>query len=255
MSQDEINPFAAPAEAISKTRQTTLDGPTGQFRSNSGRTKWLSIFLVGSMFMDIVAMLSTFAQIALLNRAMGGAAISEQEATANDLREGVISLVQLALILVTAVTFMMWVYRAYSNLPALGATGLKTTPGMAVGVFFIPILNLFRPYQAVSEIYKASDPSIGRNGADTRQHLPGWSVMGWWWTFWIISNLLGQLAFRMALSADSYETTLNANWLAITEGAVSIPLTFLALAVVRRINARQEQKHHHLAGERASSDG
>src|SRR5664279_2860174 len=46
-----------------------------------------------------------------------------------------------------SVCFSMWFHRAYRNLPTLVNGQLLTTPGWAVGSFFIPFLNLFRPYQ------------------------------------------------------------------------------------------------------------
>ncbi|MFC1995866.1 DUF4328 domain-containing protein [Chloroflexota bacterium] len=46
------------------------------------------------------------------------------------------------LFVITAVLFYMWIHRAHRNLPSLGVSGLKYSPGWAVGGFFIPILNL-----------------------------------------------------------------------------------------------------------------
>lgn len=42
-----------------------------------------------------------------------------------------------------------WIYVAHKNLPALGAENLRFRPGLAVGSFFIPIYNLWGPFQAV----------------------------------------------------------------------------------------------------------
>ena len=52
----------------------------------------------------------------------------------------------------TATAVLMWVHRAYRNLPALGARDMAYSPGWAVGWWFIPFLNLVRPYQVVREI-------------------------------------------------------------------------------------------------------
>ena len=58
--------------------------------------------------------------------------------------------------IITGIIYLMWLHRAYQNLPALGVTKLDATPGWAVGYYFIPILNLFRPYQTMVEILRES---------------------------------------------------------------------------------------------------
>ena len=63
-----------------------------------------------------------------------------------------------AVSLATSVAFLMWIHRAYRNLPALRGTPLKCSPRWAVGYYFIPILNFFRPYQVMKEIWRESDP-------------------------------------------------------------------------------------------------
>jgi Domain of unknown function (DUF4328) len=42
--------------------------------------------------------------------------------------------VELIGFVLTGIVFLMWIHRAYSNLPALGARNLETSPGWAVGL-------------------------------------------------------------------------------------------------------------------------
>jgi hypothetical protein len=58
--------------------------------------------------------------------------------------------------LATATLFLMWVYRATANLPALGAPSTRFTPARAVKVFFIPFVNLVRVYQVMAMIWTES---------------------------------------------------------------------------------------------------
>jgi hypothetical protein len=44
---------------------------------------------------------------------------------------------------VGAITFFMWLYRAYYNLEVVKVKGLSVTAGWAVGWFFIPFANLY----------------------------------------------------------------------------------------------------------------
>src|SRR5207245_1107765 len=63
-----------------------------------------------------------------------------------------------AVMIITAVVFLIWLYRSYANLQALWTEGHTYAPGWAVGYYFIPILNLFRPCQVMQETWKGSDP-------------------------------------------------------------------------------------------------
>jgi len=76
--------------------------------------------------------------------------------------------------------FCMWTHRAARNLPALGARGLKYTPGWAVGWFFIPFANFVMPYFVAAEIWRESDPEqTDPQAGKTTSPL----VAGWWFTY------------------------------------------------------------------------
>src|SRR5688572_9717366 len=58
------------------------------------------------------------------------------------------------------VVFLVWMRRSYINLKALGVRGLEYSPGWAVGCWFIPFVNLVRPYTIMKEIWTRSDPDL-----------------------------------------------------------------------------------------------
>ena len=89
----------------------------------------------------------------------------------------------------TVITFCLWTHRAARNLPALGARGLKYTPGWSVGWFFIPLAHLIMPYFVASEIWRESDPEQARSGA--QEHL---AAGGAWWTSYIVHATAPALA-------------------------------------------------------------
>jgi hypothetical protein len=77
----------------------------------------------------------------------------------------------------------MWLHRAYRNLRALGHL-TDTTPGWAVGYWFIPFVCLVRPYNVVKELWEKSDAQ-GYNSS---------SIVGWWWATCLVSSLIGLAA-------------------------------------------------------------
>jgi hypothetical protein len=160
-----------------------------------------------------------------------------------------------------AITFAMWMYRAHANLKLLDARGLAYTPGWAAGAFFVPILQLFRPCQIAQEIWRASDPRTADDDDPWRwKHASGSGLIGFWWAFWILGNITGNVSTRAGLFAK--EEDLDAQQVAAYSGVVSSALfvvaAALAIAVVRAVQARQQRKFAKLygdeAGDRAEDD-
>ncbi len=93
--------------------------------------------------------------------------------------------VALAIQLFTAVMLWIFMYKANCNVRALGATELAISPGWSIGWWFIPFMNLWKPVQSMSEIYRASMPP--KNTAWKKLPEPG--KVGLWWVCYILANV------------------------------------------------------------------
>lgn len=194
---------------------------------------WLTAFLVVMLWVslgsEVVSIASDAAQLSLLKQPF----FTPDAVEANDARQGLVGIGYILVFLVTAFTFLKWVYRATLNSQGFGAVGMRCTPGWAVGCYFVPFLNLVRPYQVMKELWQISqDPK-------TWQLQDGSPLLGWWWGLWLVSGALGQLVFRLSREADTIEELRTLTTLSIVASAVAIPLTLLALTIVRTIAARQ----------------
>ncbi|HTN15053.1 MAG TPA: DUF4328 domain-containing protein [Sphingomonadaceae bacterium] len=69
---------------------------------------------------------------------------------------GIVSLLRLLVIVATIIVVPLWVYRAWTNLRLIGVAGLHHSPAWAALSFFVPIANLFVPFQAMRELYNRS---------------------------------------------------------------------------------------------------
>lgn len=158
---------------------------------------------------------------------------------------GLAALLQFPIFIATVIAFLLWEYRAHSNLNALKPENLEFTPGWAVGWWFVPFLNLFKPFQAMREIWWESDPD-GVNFNDEPTFLsaslhsaPGFMTI--WWAFWIISNIANNLASR-AFDPDNPESAAIGGTVVIAAGILTIIAAVLAITVVRDITDRQERR-------------
>jgi hypothetical protein len=160
---------------------------------------------------------------------------STEEAEANDTRQRISAIVQIVSLAATVIAFSIWTYRANTNIRRLGAEGLRNSPGWSVGWFFVPIALLWKPYQAMKDLWQASaQPSEWRTQPRT-------AMLPWWWTFWIASVLVGNLAMRMTFAAKTIQDLIGSTVLTLIQGVLSIPAAILLALIVVRIQAMQTQ--------------
>ena len=214
-----------------------------QFRSVNKLIKWVCWLYIILAIVSAIAIASGYAQAELLNRAISGEVITEAEAIANDTREAVVASVQTLLFIASFIVFLIWVYRTHKNLPYLHAEGLRFTPGWSVGWFFVPVMSLFRPYQVVSEKWKASKPKINTSDNTAWKQSPSSPIVGWWWAFFLISNYVSMIAMRMLLRGEELSDLLTATYAYMISDVIAIVWIIITILMVRGISQFQEAKN------------
>lgn len=233
-------PPAPPAPPLSLSY--ALPGAIHPYVSPRARANWTVGLLAVWVVLTTISLVSSVWQLQLLNRMEAEEEVTQEEISANDLRESAIGLAQLPLYFATVVVYLMWLFRVRKNLEPLGAHGAQYAPGWSIGAWFVPILNLFRPYQIVQEICKGSGPRQNASSGDMGwQFEPNSSAVGWWWFAWIVSLILNRISTRLSMRADEVDELIGATQVNIAAAAGSIVAALLCIAVVRLITARQEQ--------------
>jgi hypothetical protein len=138
---------------------------------------------------------------------------------------------RLAAFILSTVMFCVWVFRASKNVRALGTRRMRFSAGLCVVWFFVPIMSLFKPYQAVREIYVCSNPKVSENARYEGESL---QLLGWWWAAWIAALVLANVS--------DPETESMSMWGSLPGNAAGILAAILAVAVVVKIHRRQERK-------------
>jgi hypothetical protein len=142
----------------------------------------------------------------------------------------------------TAVVFLMWLHRSSKNLPAFGQWNSPShSAAWAVGSFFVPIVNLFVPYQAIKEVWQKSRPSESQSFSFSTSP-PGFFPP--WWGFWLASNIATNIYFRMIGAELGRETVAVVG---IVSEILSIVAAGLAIQVIREIDRRQQESIDHVA--------
>jgi len=221
--------FAPPASTSTPPPIAAAPSAYSYAKDPRSLTSFLVIMLWIDLGFEVVSILSDFGQMSLLD-----GAFTEAEAAANDSRQGLIGWGHLGVLVVTGIAFLKWIYRANLNCRGFGAEGMIFTPGWSIGCYFIPILNLVRPYQSMKEIWQVSHNPSNWNSQS------GSALLGWWWALWLISGVLGQIVFRTSMNANTIEALQAATGIAILSSIVGIPLSLVAINLVKTISSKQE---------------
>ena len=199
--------------------------PNGQRAKNAITLIWIVLAL------EIISLISGYFQYNLLQTVANGGEISMETATANDTRVQMIGIIYLIAYVISAITFIQWFRRAYFNLH-LRVNHLSHTEGWAAGSWFVPIVSLYRPYQIMKELYQETKELLIKKGFSVNDNFTAGSL-GWWWTLWIINNLIGQFVFRYSMKAESIDELTTSTIASMVANIIGIPLALITVKVIK----------------------
>lgn len=226
------NPYAPSASSLQGASVPVFEGAGTAFRDLSGHSRKLSVLLLVGMVWKVVALVSALMQYNLVSHPPYSVAAGR----ANDLREGVVGGVGTLLFIATVIVFGRWIYLAQKNVLELDARHLRTSPGWAVGSFFVPVIALWGPYQAMRDLVKASRSPRRWELEDTSP-----AVIAWW-SLWLIVELLTNASLQSSLLPHTLEHLREVSSMNVVIGVLSVPLYLLARHIVLRVWRDQSEQ-------------
>jgi hypothetical protein len=193
------------------------------------------------LVISVVAALADLSLLRYLEDISSGEPVDDARAEGIDSRGAVIGVLYVGALLACAIAFLMWFHRAHKNLKLGGLDGLRYTPGWAVGGFFVPFLNLVRPFQVMKEVWAGSEYLSRPREEESWRAVSPAAHVGWWWALVLIRSVLGNASGRLMLRADSLEELLTAGRVTLVSDLVDIPAALVALFLVRRVTDHQER--------------
>ena len=143
----------------------------------------------------------------------------------------------LGIIIPRIILFWFWFYKAYRNLPSLGAKGLRFTPRQVAILYIIPVVNFWVQYTAMIEIWKASHPDTNNNNSYDCQEIPRPKFVVWWWITFIIP-----LSYWIFIQLPPMVGNI-AQVVLTSSGIVS---SILLIFIVKQINTWQTEKNRRI---------
>lgn len=144
---------------------------------------------------------------------------------------GFSSILLLTMLLVAAILFGCWIYRANANAHVI-ADGLSISPGWAVGWYFVPIMCLYQPYVAMKETWLASH--YGGNWGDAEAS----GLLPVWWGAWLLSGFVG---YGTVFAGQNAELTGD---FTLASALITVVATFALTRVMAQIQEGQRVMRH-----------
>ena len=197
-------------------------------KPNHLRAKYAIVFIALVFILDLFSLLFDYLEYLLLTSDFN--ADSAIEAENSDLRQFILGITHIIIYITSAVFFVMWFRRAYYNLHTK-IDPLYHSEGWAAGSWFVPFINLYRPYQIMKELYTETVDFLEKKGKMINDKYFSFYI-GSWWVLWIVSSVLGRIYFRKVTNAETIQELLESNKLSMINTAISIPLALITIKVI-----------------------
>jgi len=145
-----------------------------------------------------------------------------------DIVLGITAIIYLVVFIICIVRFIKWFRRAYFNIEAAGLN-IDNSESAAAWSWFIPIYNLFAPYQIMKEVW------VKTQKAYTENIKPVNNLITMWWGTWVVSNIIeGQIdGIGASLLGENVEAVAV---MSIISSAVLILSNYLVIEVVEKVS-------------------
>jgi type II secretory pathway pseudopilin PulG len=193
-----------------------------------------------SVVLSLVGISSEDSYRHLAQHAAAGQYVSLQSAQSADHRVHMIALLNLGLLVVTGAAFIAWFRSAYTNVERLGVTGMRWSPGWAVGAWFVPFLALVRPKAILNDIWRGSDPRLPSGGSLGQEKPP--VLYAFWWGLWLLSSVIAGGTGESFQNARTLSALSSATGAMMFSDVLSVIAAILAIAVIYSIDSRQRRR-------------
>ena len=200
-------------------------------KDNTARAKQIiSIFWV-MLGITIVDMASLAWQYMLIKDAANDLGNADMEAIGvSDTLRQIVVIVNLMIFILAIVFFIMWFRRAYYNLHELPWHNARYTEGWAAGSWFVPVINLWWPYQIMVDIWRGTQNALRDRLGEPQPT----TIIGWWWALRLISGIFGNISARVTMNADGIDELITATQLELISDVLTIPAIIVTIVMIQR---------------------
>uniref|UniRef100_UPI0015F116C7 DUF4328 domain-containing protein n=1 Tax=Streptomyces phytophilus TaxID=722715 RepID=UPI0015F116C7 len=147
---------------------------------------------------------------------------------------------------VCAVLWSIWFYRLRTNSEAFAPGQVRYSTGLAIGSWYIPVVQLWFPMQIANDMFRISSPfphhARPPAGYGPRPVSYGKGVLNFWWAAWVATMVLA------LVTAENWEVGMaigSATRIVLFDllfSFVLIVTSVLALLAVQQLTTLQDQR-------------
>ncbi len=207
-----------------------------ELRDNSKRSKLAINIFIGICIVNVLAVISGYFEVELLERiAKGEQYYTMEETTLNDLRQGIVGLMQSALYICSIIFFLQWFRRAYWNLHQYSEFKPEHNENMAVWGFAIPFVNLYRPVSITKEITSGIKSKLLEEDSNHSSSINE-SIIGLWWALWIIGSFISNFALKTLFKDDTIEQIITSSTAYLFSDGLDIITAVITAIMISQIS-------------------
>ena len=135
------------------------------------------------------------------------------------------------IVILSIVFFIMWFRRAYYNLHMLPWHNARYTEGWAAGGWFVPIINLWWPYQIMMDIWRGTQNALRERLGEPQSGV----IVGWWWALHLITSFYNNISARIGRDAEQdVDSLLTSTKVDFIGEILSIPAIIITIILIQR---------------------
>jgi hypothetical protein len=226
------------------------------FRSIRRITEWLVKFAIASIILTIISVAVTVVYFAVTYPLEGD--------SVSDNISSIIDSLNLIISVVAIIIMLFWYYRTSKNIHSFGAKQVWR-PILSVIWWFIPLINLYMPYDVTQQFWKVSNPQTKLVNGTEWKKTPRSDMIIIWWVL-IVASIVGVFVFGFGLGLhlvlnygnvnpeespepflESNETTLFLIIMSIIFPIMTIISLIYFIKIIKQISIWQELKHSNLS--------
>jgi hypothetical protein len=148
---------------------------------------------------------------------------------------GLVAVLLLVDFILAATAFLIWIYRVANHIHATALELSVPEPQDCVASWFIPLINLIRPYRVVKALYRSVGPHQGPTPRHQPDRIP--TIITIWWSAWLTAAATSKAADHLCSTNDAGMITVG-TWL----DAVASLAYFIAAAGILAVLWRVEER-------------
>jgi len=201
-------------------------------RTASARSRTLQYLLPGYLLIATGGLVTAMRVFRLVENLRQGVRVDQTVLEAAAGRADLVDWVSVGMFVLIGVFFLRWVHAAASAAAVLRPEPARTSPGWAVGWYFVPLFNVWKPYLAMREIE-------ARSARDGRDKLG--ALLPVWWGLWLTVSVSGFVGARMFVVASEPILISAGALLGCVAEGLKLVLGWQLIRLVGRIRHLQEQ--------------